>query len=159
MIEKIDYTKKMQIAMRHLIVDVLSDVQRDGLPGNHHFHITFDTRYPGISINDWLSEKYPDEMTIIIQNWFDKLKVTNEYFEIVLNFGDTPEMLSIPIDSIITFADPSVQFGLKFEKNINKELNEPNEELNKNLVPKNSLKGKKTDSSDQKVISLDSFRK
>ena len=120
MIEKIDYTKKMQIAMRHLIVDVLSDVQRDGLPGNHHFHITFDTRYPGISINDWLSEKYPDEMTIIIQNWFDKLKVTNEHFEIVLNFGDTPEMLSIPIDSIITFADPSVQFGLKFEKNINK---------------------------------------
>ena len=62
MIEKIDYTKKMQIAMRHLIVDVLSDVQRDGLPGNHHFHITFDTRYPGISINDWLSEKYPDEI-------------------------------------------------------------------------------------------------
>ena len=68
-------------------------------------------------------------------------------------------MLSIPIDSIITFADPSVQFGLKFEKNINKKLNEPNEELSKNLVPKNSLKGKKTDSSDQKVISLDSFRK
>ena len=159
MIEKIDYTEKMQIAMRHLIVDVLSDIERDGLPGNHHFYITFDPRHPEVSINDWLLEKYPDEMTIIIQNWFDKLKVTNEHFEIVLNFGDTPEMLSIPIDSIITFADPSVQFGLKFEKNINKKLNEPNEELNKNLVPKNSLKGKKTDSSDQKVISLDSFRK
>ena len=98
-------------------------------------------------------------MTIIIQHWFDELKVTNEHFEIVLNFGDTPEMLSIPIDSIITFADPSVEFGLKFEKNITKKLDEPNEEIDKNLVPKNSSKSQKTDSSDQKVISLDSFRK
>jgi hypothetical protein len=159
MIEKIDYTDKMQIAMRHLIVDVLSDIQRDGLPGNHHFYITFDPRYPGVSINDWLLEKYPNEMTIIIQHWFDELKVTNEHFEIILNFGDTPEMLSIPIDSIITFADPSVEFGLKFEKNITKKLDEPNEEIDKNLVPKNSSKSQKTDSSDQKVISLDSFRK
>ena len=159
MIEKIDYTDKMQIAMRHLIVDVLSDIQRDGLPGNHHFYITFDPRYPGVSINDSLLEKYPNEMTIIIQHWFDELKVNNEHFEIVLNFGDTPEMLSIPIDSIITFADPSVEFGLKFEKNITKKLDEPNEEIDKNLVPKNSSKSQKTDSSDQKVISLDSFRK
>ena len=159
MIEKIDYTEKMQIAMRHLIVDVLSDIERDGLPGNHHFYITFDPRHPEVSINDWLLEKYPDEMTIIIQNWFDGLKVTNEHFEITLNFGDTPEMLSIPIDSIITFADPSVEFGLKFEKNIIKNLNETNEEIDKNLDPKNSLVGKKTDLSNQKVISLDSFRK
>ena len=68
-------------------------------------------------------------------------------------------MLSIPIDSIITFADPSVEFGLKFEKNIIKNLDETNEEIDKNLDPKNSLVGKKTDLSNQKVISLDSFRK
>ncbi len=74
MIEKIDYTEKMQIAMRHLIVDVLSDIERDGLPGNHHFYITFDPRHPEVSINDWLLEKYPDEMTIIIQITITKIK-------------------------------------------------------------------------------------
>ncbi len=116
MIGKIDYTKKMEIAMRNLISDILSNVAEKGLPGDHHFFITYDPKYPDTEISDWLLEKYPEEMTIIIQHWFEDLRVFEKYFEITLNFGDSPERLKINFDSIMSFVDPSVEFGLKFEK-------------------------------------------
>jgi hypothetical protein len=111
----IDYGNLMHRAMRGLIQQVLTDVQKDGLPGEHHFFVTFDTMHPDVEIADWLSDRYPGEMTVVIQHWFDNLEVTDEGFTITLNFGDNPETLYIPYDAIKTFVDPSVEFGLRFE--------------------------------------------
>jgi hypothetical protein len=105
----------MHRAMRSLIQEVLTDIQKDGLPGEHHFFITFDTMHPDVEIADWLSDRYPGEMTVVIQHWFADLDVTDEGFTITLNFGDSPETLYIPYDAIKTFVDPSVEFGLRFE--------------------------------------------
>lgn len=115
MTNTIDYGNLMHRAMRGLIQDVLTDVQKDGLPGEHHFFVTFDTMHPDVEIADWLSDRYPGEMTVVIQHWFDNLEVTSEGFTITLNFGDNPETLYIPYDAIKTFVDPSVEFGLRFE--------------------------------------------
>lgn len=111
----IAYGRLMHRAMRSLIQQVLEDVARDGLPGDHHFFITFDTTAPGVDIADWLRDRYPEEMTIVIQHWYDGLAVDDDGFSIVLNFGDNPEPLRIPFDAIRTFVDPSVEFGLRFE--------------------------------------------
>lgn len=111
----IDYGNLMHRAMRGLIQEVLTAVQKDGLPGQHHFFVTFDTMHPDVEIADWLSDRYPGEMTVVIQHWFANLDVTNEGFTITLNFGDNPETLYIPYDAIKTFIDPTVEFGLRFE--------------------------------------------
>ena len=115
MSQTIDYGNLMHDAMRGLIQRVLEGVVDQGLPGDHHFFITFDTMNPDVEIADWLSDRYPEEMTIVVQNWFDNLDVTDEGFGITLNFGDKPESLYIPYDAICTFVDPSVEFGLRFE--------------------------------------------
>ena len=111
----IAYGRLMHQAMRGLIQRVLEDIARDGLPGDHHFFITFETGAPGVEIADWLRDRYPEEMTIVIQHWYDGLAVDDDGFSIVLNFGDNPEPLRIPFDAIRTFVDPSVEFGLRFE--------------------------------------------
>ncbi len=115
MSRSIDYGNLMHRAMRGLIVEVLRQVERDGLPGDHHFFITFDTRHPEAALADWLHQRYPEEMTIVMQHWFDNLSVDEEGFAVTLNFGDQPEPLYIPFDAIRTFVDPSVEFGLRFE--------------------------------------------
>ncbi|MCI5110766.1 MAG: ClpXP protease specificity-enhancing factor SspB [Marivita sp.] len=111
----INYGSLMHQAMRGLIRTVLEDVERDGLPGDHHFFITFDTAHPDVEIADWLSDRYPGEMTVVMQHWFDNLDVGEDGFAVTLNFGDAPERLYIPFDAILTFVDPSVEFGLRFE--------------------------------------------
>ena len=111
----IAYGRLMHRAMRGLIQNVLSDVAQSGLPGDHHFFITFDTGAAGVALADWLRDRYPEEMTIVIQNWYDGLEVDDDGFSIILNFGDNPEHIRIPFDAIRTFVDPSVEFGLRFE--------------------------------------------
>ena len=159
----IDYGNLMHRAMRGLIQEVLEDVARDGLPGQHHFFITFDTMQPDVEIPDWLSDRYPEEMTIVVQHWFDNLDVSNEGFAITLNFGDNPEQLYIPFDAIKTFVDPSVEFGLRFESQDGEEEEDKKKHLasvventgddQKQTVPKGAKKA------DADVVSLDSFRK
>lgn len=125
----IEYGKLMHAAMRRLIHRVLSDVEVHGLPGEHHFFITFDTMHPDVEIADWLSDRYPDKMTVVIQHWYDNLDVGDDGFAVTLNFGDTPEPLYIPFDAIRTFVDPSVGFGLRFEET------EQTSEIGDALVP------------------------
>ncbi|RJE81468.1 SspB family protein [Paracoccus sp. JM45] len=112
---ELDYGKLMHRAMQGLIAEVLRKVGRDGLPEDHHFFITFDTRDDGVEMADWLRERYPEEMTIVVQHWFDNLTVTDDHFTITLNFGNQPEPLVIPFDALRTFVDPSVEFGLRFD--------------------------------------------
>ena len=93
----IDYGNLMHRAMRGLIREVLDGIARDGLPGAHHFFITFDTMHPDVEIADWLSDRYPDEMTIVIQHWFDNLDVGEDGFAVTLNFGDSQSRSSSPM--------------------------------------------------------------
>ena len=150
----IDYGNLMHRAMRGLIQDVLNDVAENGLPGDHHFFITFDTMHPDVEIADWLSDRYPDEMTVVMQHWFDNLDVTNEGFSVTLNFGDSPEPLYIPYDAIRTFVDPSVEFGLRFETQDDEDDDDEGPETDTDL----NLETKEDDGAAQ-IVSLDSFRK
>ncbi|MEM7632784.1 MAG: ClpXP protease specificity-enhancing factor SspB [Pseudomonadota bacterium] len=149
----IDYGNLMHRAMRGLIQQVLDDVAANGLPGNHHFFITFDTMHPDVEIADWLSDRYPDEMTVVMQHWFDNLDVTDEGFSVTLNFGDTPEPLYIPYDAIRTFVDPSVEFGLRFETQ-----EEDDEEEQAPQAPAGPEEAPETPR-DAEIVSLDKFRK
>ena len=115
MAQDIDYGNLMHRAMRGLIRDVMADIAETGLPGDHHFFITLNTQHPDVEMAEWLRARYPDEITIVVQHWFDNLAVDDAGFAITLNFGNQPEPLYIPFDAISTFVDPSVEFGLKFE--------------------------------------------
>jgi uncharacterized protein len=113
--DMIRYDLQVQDALRGVVRKVLADAARDGLPGDHHFYITFRTGAPGVRLPSQLREQYPDEMTIILQHQFWDLRVEQNGFEVGLHFKNRPERLYIPFDAIAGFYDPSVQFGLKFE--------------------------------------------
>jgi hypothetical protein len=111
----IRYDLLVQEALCGVVKKVLGDAAREGLPGEHHFYITFRTHAPGVRLSNRMREQYPDEMTIILQHQFENLTVTDHAFEVGLSFKGIPEMLLIPFDALTGFFDPSVQFGLKFE--------------------------------------------
>ena len=111
----LDYGGMMLQALQGILAEVLRKVAAEGLPGDHHFFITFDTREDGVEMADWLRQRYPEEMTIVVQHWFDNLTIQPDHFTITLNFGNSPEPLKIPFDALRTFVDPSVEFGLRFE--------------------------------------------
>ncbi len=154
--ERIDYGNMMHRAMRGLISEVLSGIARTGrLPGAHHFFITFDTQHDGVELSDWLHTRYPEEMTIVLQHWFDALEVTEDAFSVTLNFGDQPERLTVPLDAIRTFVDPSVEFGLRFETQ-DIDADEADEDSADDDTPEDAPTPAKGDA---EVVSLDSFRK
>ncbi len=160
MTRSIDYGNLMHRALRSLIHDVLTDVSANGLPGKHHFYITFDTQHPDVEMADWLSDRYPDKMTIVIQHWFADLETAAEGFSVTLNFGDNPEPLYIPYDAIETFVDPSVEFGLRFETHDSQTVSLPQEP---DPTPPGGGKAKeeaeKPTRGEAEIFSLDKFRK
>lgn len=167
---EIEYGNLMHDAMRGLIRKVLQDVADNGLPGNHHFFITFDTAHPDAELADWLSDRYPGEMTVVMQHWYDALEVTEEGFSVTLNFGDAPEPLYIPYDAIRTFVDPSVEFGLRFEQQEDEDAEEATSAPKTALAPApvetvpakvedSDAKPKESAPKDAEIVSLDSFRK
>jgi hypothetical protein len=111
----IRYDLLVQEALRGVVRRVLEDTMREGLPGEHHYYVTFRTNAPGVRLSQRMRERYPDEMTIILQHQFWDLTVNDHAFEVGLSFSGTPERLSVPFESLTGFFDPSVQFGLKFE--------------------------------------------
>lgn len=149
MTRSIDYGSLMHDALRGLIHEVLSDVAESGLPGAHHFFITFDTRHPEARVPDSLRARYPEEMTIVLQHEYDDLVTEEAGFSVTLSFGDRPEPLFVPYDAIRTFVDPSVEFGLRFEtQEPSDDTDEDDEESEEDTPPK-----------DAEVVSLDSWRK
>ena len=109
------YDQLAQNALRGVVREALRKVERSGLPGEHHFYIAFNTRYQGVNIGERLSQRYPREMTIVLQHQFLNLTVSEERFEVELSFDNITEKLVIPFNAVKGFLDPSVQFGLQFE--------------------------------------------
>ena len=113
--DHIRYDLLAQQALRGVVRTVLADVAKKGLPGEHHFKITFNTTAPGVRLSDRMRAQYPEAMTIILQHQFWDLTVGDDAFEVGLSFGGVPERLAVPFDAILAFHDPAVQFGFQFE--------------------------------------------
>jgi len=157
----IRYDILAQEALRGVVRKVLSEVARTGLPGDHHFFISFVTKAPGVRMSQRLLEQYDKEMTIVLQNQFGALRVTETGFEVELSFDGRPELLAIPFSAIKGFFDPSVQFGLQFDvERVSGEdaeieaetVDEPDAAPAAKPAPAPEAQG-------EKVVSLDSFRK
>lgn len=163
------YDQLAQNALRGVVRDALRRVEKSGLPGEHHFYIQFNTKYPGVNIGPRLSERYPREMTVVLQHQFFNLQVTEERFQVELSFDNIPERLVVPFASVKGFLDPAVQFGLQFEV-VEAESAEAATEIKskKSAGQKSTIKTTEiTDTSKSedipseapKVVSLDAFRK
>jgi uncharacterized protein len=125
----IPYDEIVQEALRDVVGRVLREVEATGvLPGEHHFYITFKTKMPDVSIPKHLIERFPDEMTIVLQHRFWDLKVGDDWFSVGLSFGGVPSTLHVPFAAVTDFVDPAVDFSLKFQANSGDELHEEHEE-------------------------------
>jgi hypothetical protein len=113
-VTKLSYEKMVEDALRGVLRQALKITEAQGLPGSHHFYITFDTTHPGVKIADSLKAQHPNEMTIVLQHQFWDLKVTQEAFEITLSFSGVSQRLFIPFAAVTAFADPHAKFGLQF---------------------------------------------
>lgn len=162
-VRELNYGRLMQKAMRTLLAEVLGIVAEDGLPGDHHLYISFDTRHPGVDIAEWLHKTYPEEMTIVIQHEYWDLAVMGDRFQITLTFRDVPETLVVPLDAVTTFVDPSVEFGLKFDAHDSEEETgdlpdgDAVTEVEKPAETEEEPEDKTSGSAE--VVSLDQFRK
>lgn len=160
---EIPYDALVKTALKQVAIDVLTDASENGLRGDHHFYIAFYTQHPGVAIPKHLMQKFPEEMTIVVQHRFWGLKVHDDYFEIGLSFNQRPERLVVPFEAIIGFVDPSVHFALQFEGD-----GVANEQEDGALMPdrtetKAASELAKPDAikgdPDNKVVTLDAFRK
>lgn len=170
----IRYDLIVQEAMLGVVKKVLTDAQKNGLSNDHHFYLTYATCYDGVEIPSHLLEKYPDEITIVLQHEFEDLVVYEDYFIVTLWFNNVPAHLRVPFKAIKAFFDPSVKFGLQFNL-INEDKSEETNngdnvdnvsDITENLKTSKSTSPKtdtsndtKPDTSNSNIISLDSFRK
>jgi len=109
-----DYPGMVETALRGVVREALARAAREGLPGGHHFYVTFRSSAADVVLPDYLLAKYPDEMTIVLQNQFWGLEVRDHDFSVTLSFQNRPEQLTVPFAAVMSFADPSVKFGLQF---------------------------------------------
>ncbi len=109
------YATRAQNALRQVVRDVMLETTKNGLPGDHHFYISFATGAPGVVISDGLRKTHPNEMTIVLQNQFEDLTVMNDHFTVRLSFNQIAETLIVPFEALTRFYDPSVSFGLMFD--------------------------------------------
>jgi hypothetical protein len=152
--EAFRYDKMVEKALRGVVKQALDEVVKDGVLDEHHFYITFFTEHAGVKIPAYLKERYPGEMTIVLQHQFYDLEVTDEKFTVMLSFNNIPERLVIPLSAITIFADPSVNFALQFQPLSEEGEDEIHFEAEELEVDKDDKEKKKGE-----VISLDSFRK
>lgn len=154
----IHYSTLIDQAMRGVVRDVLKQISRAGLPGEHHFYISFSTTYPGVQMSEQLKNRYPKEITIVLQHQFWDFKVDERMFTVTLSFGGVPEKLVIPFAALTAFADPSVKFGLQFQQEETEEAESESMDLLQDLAPK-AADNEGGDDNTAEIISLDSFRK
>jgi uncharacterized protein len=177
----IRYDLLVQDALRSVVRKVLADAARNGLVGEHHFNIAFKTQAPGVVAPPAVKQRFPDEMSIVLQHEFWDLAVTQDAFEVSLNFSRRPERLVVPFDSITGFTDPSVPFGFKLEPRVSEPAASPAPVLEEKKAPGPALAkpasikpstqpapGAKApqrtekaaeQGSETKVVSIDAFRK
>ena len=148
-VDEMNYERLAHEALRGVIRAALQRVLAEGLPGAHHFYITFKTRAAGVSVAPDILAKYPDEMTVVLQHPYDDLRVDEEGFSVKLRFGGVPKVLAMPYSAVTRFYDPSVQFLLQFDP---PEIVEPIDEPTPPEPAPPSDEG-------PKVVSLDQFRK
>jgi len=155
------YDKMVEYALRGVVRQAVEEVMADGLPGEHHFYITFITDYPGVNIPSYLRDRYPGEMTIVLQFQFYDLDVDDDRMVVTLSFNNVPERLEIPLAAITIFADPSVNFALQFQP-IGEDLEpddfEPDDNDPSGKKDSDSSDGGDSDKTGE-VVSLDQFRK
>lgn len=175
----IRYDLLVQDALKGVVRKVLGDAAREGLPGDHHFYVSFRTTAPGVKMSARLRERYPQDITIVLQHQFWDLSVGESSFDVGLSFSGVPEKLHVPFDALSGFFDPSVQFGLKFEASETGDAVPPAEQGSAEpepkkpptiaVVPALAATGKdepgtadeaaKEDAAGAEVVSLDAFRK
>jgi hypothetical protein len=150
------YDHWTQEALRQVVVSAVAHAARDGLPGGHHFYITFKTAYPGVVIPDRLRAQYPEEMTIVLQHQFHSLSVDaqTQAISVGLSFSGIPSTLVIPVASVTAFADPEVRFGLSFEVEIPDQI-----DLSELPVPEGDDAPAQRAAAPAEVVSLDAFRR
>lgn len=170
--ETIDYPSLIDSAMRSVVREALVHVDKFGLPGEHHFFISFQTTYPGVSISPQLKARYPEEITIVVQHQFWDLKIEKDRFSIMLSFNNIPEKLTVPFDALTAFADPSIKFGLQFHGKRPANANDveeavacpatgrtPNEKPSMAAFEEDAPSKTDEAANDEKVVSLEAFRK
>lgn len=160
--EILRYDRMVERALRGVVREAVREVIADGLAGDHHFYITFLTDHPGVRIPDYLRERYPGEMTIVLQYQFYDLFVDDEKMGVTLSFNNVPENLEIPLPAITIFADPSVNFALQFQP-LENTTEETDGDKPKGKKGKAADKDKEPESAKTQktgeVVSLDQFRK
>ena len=144
----IPYDILIERSLRSVIKDVLVDVSKNGLPGDHHFYVTLMTTHPGVVMPSYLKQQYPEAITIVLQHQYEGLKVNDTSFEVWLTFRSAPERMVIPFGAITDFTDPEAQFRLQFQTTDENEIPTQNTES-----PEPTPKG-----TSENVISLDAFR-
>lgn len=157
--EILEYSVMVEAALRAVVRQALAEVAEAGLPGNHHFYITFRTGFPGVQVPDYLKARYPAEMTIVLQFQFYDLQVDENAFSVTLTFNNAPERLVVPLRAITVFADPSVNFVLPFQSS---EAATPESAPEASPVkdkPQPSAKSPDDGEKTGEVVSLDKFRK
>jgi hypothetical protein len=154
------YDLMMERAVRGVVREALAVAASRGLPGAHHFYITFRTRGSGVTIPDHLLAKYPEEMTIVLEHQFWDLEVTEDSFAVTLSFNNKPARLTIPFAAVSTFADPSVQFGLQFKHAEGDSTQVPvAKSAGATPTEPSTAKAKASAGAPGEVVTLDSFRK
>ena len=149
------YDKMVERALRGVVREAVEEVMEDGLPGDHHFYITFITDYPGVNIPDYLKERYPGEMTIVLQYQYYDLEVDDQQMAVTLSFNNVPERLEVPLNAITMFADPSVNFALQFQP-LGDDLEGPDFDPDDDGPDSDDSGDEETTG---EVVSLDQFRK
>jgi hypothetical protein len=151
--DQLHYPLLIDHAMRGVVREVLKRVQSTGLPGEHHFYISFLTGFPGVKMSEQLKSRYPKEITIVMQHQYWDFKVEENAFTVTLSFGGVPEKLTIPYAALTAFADPSIKFGLQFQhSDVLEDVEDTTLELPQDLT-------KAAEEGAAEIISLDSFRK
>ncbi len=155
----IDYSAYIDAAMRGVVRRVLEQVAGEGLPGEHHCYISFDTTHPAVRISPQMRERYPREMTVVLQHQFWDLKVGRDGFSVMLSFANIPERLDIPFAAMTAFADPSIKFGLQFHAATDDDGSLPPDTSFDDAHPRADNGAPDKGGAGADVISLEAFRK